>query len=210
MGIFGIASGILGQIGSAATPNPNKQQFKEGFQQLGQDLQSGNLSQAQSDFASLQQLLPSGQQSSLLTPVSGAQNSNPLAAAVSQLAQDLKSGNLTAEQSDFASFQQDLQQAGPQSGAAHGHHHHHHSDNDSSQSSSQPNSISTLFGQLGQDLQSGNVSAAQQAYSSLQQDFQQFVHSNSSSSSGAPSAASGASFSVSAQPNLPTKFAIKM
>ena len=44
MGIFGIASGILGQIGLAATPNPNKQQFKEGFQQLGQDLQSGNLS----------------------------------------------------------------------------------------------------------------------------------------------------------------------
>jgi len=198
MGIFGIASGILGQIGSAATPNPNKQQFKQGFQQLGHDLQSGNLSQAQSDFTSLQQLLPSGQQSSLLAPASGAQSSNPLAAAVSQLAQDLKSGNLTAAQSDLATVQQHLQQAGPQSGAAHGHHHHHHSDADSSQSSGQPNSISTLFGQLGQDLQSGNLSAAQQAYSSIQQDFQQFALNNSSSSSGASSAASGANFSVSA------------
>jgi len=198
MGIFGIASSILGQISSAATPNPNKQQFKQGFQQLGQDLQSGNLSQAQSDFTLLQQLLPSGQQNSLLAPASGAQSSNPLATAVSQLAQDLKSGNLTAAQSDLATVQQDMQQVGQQSGAAHGHHHRHHSDADSGQSSSQPNSISTLFGQLGQDLQSGNVSAAQQVYFSLQQDFQQFALNNSSSSSGAPSAASGANFSVSA------------
>ena len=199
MGIFGIASTILGQISSATTPNPHKQQVKQGFQLLGQDLQSGNLSQAQSDFASLQQLLPGGQQSSLLTPVSSAQSSNPLATAVSQLAQDLKSGNLTAAQSDFATVQQDLQQGGPQAGAAHGHHHHHHqSDGDSGQSSGQQNPISTLFGQLGQDLQSGNLSAAQQAYSSLQQDFQQFALNNSSTTSGAPTGASGANFSVSA------------
>jgi hypothetical protein len=198
MGIFGIASGILSQIGSATAQNPNKQQFKQGFQLLGQDLQSGYLSQAQSDFSSLQQLLPGGQQNSLLAPTSGTQGSNPLATAVSQLAQDLKSGNLTAAQSDFAAVQQDLQQAGPPVGAGHAHHHHHHSDADSGQSSSQPNSISTLFGQLGQDLQAGNVSAAQQAYSSLQQDFQQFALNNSSSSAGAPSAASGANFSVSA------------
>jgi outer membrane protein assembly factor BamD (BamD/ComL family) len=198
MGIFGIASTILGQISSATTPNPHKQQVKQGFQLLGQDLQSGNLSQAQSDFASLQQLLPGGRQSSQLTPVSSAQSSNPLATAVSQLAQDLKSGNLTAAQSDFATVQQNLQQAGPQAGAAHGHHHHHQSDGDSGQSSGQQNPISTMFGQLGQDLQSGNLSAAQQAYSSLQQDFQQFALNNSSAASGAPTGASGANFSVSA------------
>jgi hypothetical protein len=196
MGIFGVASSILGQIASATTPSPNKQQFKQGFQQLGQDLFSGNLSQAQSDFSSLQQLLPSGQQSSLLTPASGAQTSSPLGTAVSQLAQDLKSGNLTAAQSDFATVQQDLQQAGQQSGAAHGHHHRHHGGGESSQSSSQQDPISTLFGQLGQDLQAGNVAAAQQAYSSLQQDLQQFAFTNPSS--GAPSAASGAGLSVSA------------
>src|SRR5713226_1102218 len=101
MGVFGIASSILGQLSSAASQNPNKQRVKQGFQLLGQDLQSGNLSQAQSDFASLQQLLPGGQQSSLLSPASGAQSSNPLATAVSQLAQDLKSGNMTATQSDL-------------------------------------------------------------------------------------------------------------
>src|SRR5258708_2667838 len=198
MGIFGIASTKLGQISSATTSNPHNQQVKKGFQLLGQDLQSGNLSQAQSDFASLQQLLPGGQQRSLFTPASGALSTNPLATAVSQLAQDLKSGNLTAAQSDFATVQQNLQQAGPQAGAAHGHHHHHQSDGDSGQSSGQQNPISTLFGQLGQDLQSGNLSAAQQAYSSLQQDFQQFALNNSSASSGTPSNSTGASVNISA------------
>src|ERR1700692_3040981 len=112
MAIFGIANSILGQIASTTNSNPNKQQIKQVFQLLGQDLQSGNLSQAQSDFSSLQQLLPGGQQSSLLTPASGAQSSNPLATAVSQLAQDMKSGNATAIQSDLATVQQDVQQLG--------------------------------------------------------------------------------------------------
>lgn len=185
MGIFGIASGILGQIASAANPNPNKQQIKQGFQLLGRDLQSGNLSQAQSDFASLQQLIPGGQQNTLLAPTSGAQSGNPLATAVSQLAQDLKSGNLTAAQSDFANVQQDLQQANLRLGGPHGHHHRHHGSGDSSQSSSQQDPISTLFGQLGQDLQAGNIAAAQQAYASLQQDLQRFAPNNSSSTPGA-------------------------
>ena len=197
MGVFGIASSILGQIASATNQNPNKQQIKQGFQLLGQDLQSGNLSQAQSDFSSLQQLLPSGQQSSLLSPTSGAQSGSPLATAVSQLAQDLKSGNTAATQSDLATVQQDVQQLGPQRDAGHAHHHHHHG-GESSQSSSEQNALSTLFGQLSQQLQAGNLSGAQQAYSTMQQDFQQFALNNSSSSSGAPSAASGASLSVSA------------
>ena len=197
MGIFGIASTILGQIASVTNQNPNKQQFKQGFQQLGQDLQSGNLSQAQSDFSSLQQLLPTGQQSSLLTPASGAQSGSPLANAVSQLAQDLKSGNTAATQSDLATVQQDVQQLGQQRGAGNAHH-HHHPGGESSQSSSEQNALSMLFGQLGQQLQAGNLSGAQQAYSTMQQDFQQFTLNNSSSPSGAPSAASGANFSVSA------------
>jgi hypothetical protein len=196
MGVFGIASSILGQIASATNQNPNKQQIKQGFQLLGQDLQSGNMSQAQSDFSSLQQLLPSGQQSSLLSPASGAQSGSPLA-TVSQLAQDLKSGNTAATQSDLATVQQDVQQLGQQRGAGHAHHHHHHG-GESSQSSSEHNAPSTLFGQLGQQLQAGNLSGAQQAYSTMQQGFQQFALNNSSSSSGAPSAASGASLSVSA------------
>jgi outer membrane protein assembly factor BamD (BamD/ComL family) len=196
MSIFGVASTILGQLSSATTQNPNKQQFKQSFQQLGQDLQSGNLSQAQSDFSSLQQLLPSSQQTSLLSPTASTQSGNPLATAVSQLAQDMKSGNTAATQSDLATVQQDVQLLGQQQGAAHAHHHHHHGGGESSQSSSEQNTASTLFGQLGQDLQSGNLSAAQQAYSSIQQNYQLFGQNNSSTSSGAPSASANLSVSA--------------
>ena len=196
MSVTGIASSaILSQFQGLFSQN-NSQKLQQGFQQLSQDLQSGNLSQAQSDFSSLQQLLPSGAQSSATSSTSGAQSGNPLATAVSQLAQDLQSGNLTAAQSDLSTVQQDVNQTGQQQGAGHAHHHHHHSDG-SSQSSSEQNAISTLFGQLGQSLQSGNLTAAQQAYSSLQQDLQLFGAGNSTSSSASSSAAS-ANLSVSA------------
>jgi hypothetical protein len=90
-----------------------------------------------------------------------------MAQAFAQLAQDLKSGNLSAAQQDFSTIQQAMQSAS----AAHGHHHHHHSE--SSQESSSENPISQMFSQLGQDLQSGNLTAAQQDFASLQQQFQQ-------------------------------------
>ena len=201
MSVLGIASSsIFSQISSLATQQSKSQKLQQGFQQLGQDLQSGNVSQAQSDFSSLQQLLPGGQQNSGAASTSGAQSSNPLATAVSQLAQDLKSGNLTAAQSDLANVQQDVQQSNQQQGAGQAHHHHHHhgGSENSSQSSSEQNAISTLFGQLGQSLQSGNLSAAQQAYSSLQQDLQQFGGSSNATSSAASSTSTSANLSVSA------------
>ena len=43
---------------STQSVQSKKQQFEKEFQQLGTDLQSGNLSAAQSDFATLQQLGP--------------------------------------------------------------------------------------------------------------------------------------------------------
>ena len=193
MSVLGIASAVLSQLDSFAGQNKSHQ-LKQGFQQLGRDLQSGNLSQAQSDIASLQNLIPGGQPSSATVFATSVPGGSPLATAVAQLAQDLKSGNLTAAQSDIANVKQDVQQLGQQQqGAGQAHHHHHHGD--ASQSSSQPNDISTLFGQLGQSLQAGNLSAAQQAYSSLQQDFQQFTAANSANAS---SSASAANLSVSA------------
>lgn len=189
MTVVGIASSILSQIDSFASHNKPKQ-LNQGFQRIGQDLQSGNLSQAQSDFASLQQLLPGAQQNSAVASTSGAQGGNPLATAVSQLAKDLQSGNVNAAQSDLATVQQDLQQASQQR-AAQAHHHHHHG---GSGESSQQNDMSTLFNQLGRSLQSGNLSAAQQAYSSLQQDFLQSGFGGSSASS----APATANYSVSA------------
>jgi len=173
MSVLGIANNIISQLDALASQGKSHQ-LQQGFQQLTQDLQSGNLSQAQSDFDSLQQILPGNPQNFAVASASGSQSSNPLATAVSQLANDLRSGNVNAAQSDLATVQQDVQQLNQAqgNGRAHSRHHLHSGSGDSSQSSpGDANSVSTLFGQLGRSLQSGRLSAAQQAYASLQQDF---------------------------------------
>jgi protein subunit release factor A len=158
------------------TPSAQKtlQQIQSQFQQLGQDLQAGNLAQAQADFATLTQELPSAQQQS-----SAATNTNSIAQEFQTLGQDLQAGNLTAAQQDFATIQQDAQLASA-SGQTQTHHHGHHHGASSTQQES--NTLAQAFGALGQALQSGNLSSAQQAYASLQQDLQQFLPNFSSSS----------------------------
>ncbi len=146
----------------------NRQKFQKEFQQLGQDLQSGNLSAAQSDFATLQGL---GPQSS---STSSTQSTSPMATELTQLSKDLQSGNVTAAQQDYTTLQQDFQSQAAQSG---GHYHHHHSS-----SSSDSNSFSQLLSQLGQALQTGNLGAAQQAYTTMQQTMQQFETSGTAAS----------------------------
>lgn len=99
-----------------------------------------------------------------------------------QLGQDLQSGNLSAAQQDFAKLQQDS----PTAVKSLIHHRHPHRMSGANGSNSDANEVSQLFSQLGQDLQSGNVSAAQQAYSSLLQDLPQL--STASAQAGASSA----------------------
>jgi|SRR5579862_9017241 len=156
MSVSGISNSNLFDSTNQTVQN-KMQQFQKEFQQLGQDLQSGNMSAAQSDFVTLQQL---GSQNSA-TATSSAQSNSPLAQAFNQLAQDLKSGNISAAQQDFTQIQQALQNQGSQS---HGHHHHHGGGG---------SEMSQLFEQLGQALQSGDLSSAQAAYSSLEQTFPQ-------------------------------------
>jgi outer membrane protein assembly factor BamD (BamD/ComL family) len=145
----------------------NNQKFKQDFAQLGQDLQSGNLTAAQSDMSTLEQLKPQA--------TTSTQN-NPVAQAFNQLSRDLQSGNVSAAQQDYTTIQQDIQKHVSQT------HHHHHGSRGGESSQ-----ISQLFQQLGQDLQSGNLSSAQNDYATLQQDLQQLgqqeVQSQSSQSS---------------------------
>jgi outer membrane protein assembly factor BamD (BamD/ComL family) len=197
MSVSGVSSNNLFAAYSPAAAQNKFQQIQQDSRQLGQDLQAGNLSQAQSDFSALQQLLP-GQQSTASGTQSGSPSSNPISKAVAQLGQDLQAGNLSAAKSDFATLQQDLQQGGV---STHRFHHHHHGGPILEGQGGQ-NNPATLFGELGQELQSGNLSAAQQTYSTLQQDFLQFIGSNASSAtSGAGASAStatSASLNVSA------------
>jgi len=157
MSTSGISSNSLFSYDSQSVQN-KWQQVRQDFQQLGQDLQSGNLSAAQQDLVTLQQLHSEGNS----TSTSQTQSQNPVQQDFSQLAQDLQSGNLSAAQQDYTKIQQDLQSQGAQA-----HHHHHHSGGDGS------SQISQLFQQLGQDIQSGNLSSAQQTFATLQQDLQQ-------------------------------------
>jgi hypothetical protein len=121
MSIIGILASNFFSAGSAQhTANAGQcsqnglsrfEQIKAEFQQLGQDLQSGNLTQAQSDFAALSQNLPGATQS-IATNTSTTPGTSTLAQAFNTLAQDLQTRNLSGAQSAFATLQNDLQQIG--------------------------------------------------------------------------------------------------
>jgi len=166
MSVAGIFSSSLLNFNTQSIQNQGiqsqKQQFQTEFQQLGQDLQSGNLSAAQADFATLQQLRPQ------TNSTSSSQSNSPIAQEFNQLSQDLQSGNISAAQQDYAKIQQDLQNQ------VQGHHHHHHHGGGAGEA----NSLSQELSVLGQALQAGSLSSAQQAYSALQQDFPQLVQNN--------------------------------
>ncbi len=152
MSVVGILSSLFTNT-TLQNVSSKKQQFQAEFKQLGEDLQSGNLTAAQTDFAALQKDSPQ------LTSTSS--QSSPIALELKQLAQDLQSGNTTAAQQDFANLQQSFQSQGTQS------HHHHHGGGGQEQSS-----VSQLFSQLAQNLQTGNQADALQAYTGLQNAFQ--------------------------------------
>jgi hypothetical protein len=181
-------------------PPSSLQKIEKEFQQLGSDLQSGNLTAAQADFVTLQQDLPQTSSSSAQT------SSNPIEQAFSQLSQDLKAGNLTAAQQDFQTIQQDFQNRGPQwsqpaqgTEGEEGHRHDHHFHNESGSSSgNQSGSISQLMSKLGQELQSGDLTSAQQTFTSLQSAFGQFdPNGEQQSSTASDSTSSTASDSTS-------------
>ena len=198
MSIVGIAGSNLFQNTVAQQTQNRFQQIQSQFQKLGQDLQSGNLTQAQSDFATLTQELPNGVHFSASSATSAASatassNSNPILAAFQSLGKDLQSGNLTAAQQDFATIQQSAQQAQAVGQPHHGHHRHHSAGAETGANSP----ISTLqqdFTSLGQALQSGSLPTAQQAYASLQSELQQFLPtfaSTSATSASSPASAAG-------------------
>ena len=129
----------------------NLQQFQQQFQELGSDLQTGNLSSANTQFAALQALVPGSQ--------SASQSQSPIVQTFNQLGQDIQSGGLTAAQQDYGTLKTDLNKIA----LNHGHHRVH-----------DPMETAQGNDQLGQTLQASNASSAQSAYSSLLQGIQQY------------------------------------
>ena len=124
MSVTGITS-----INSAQLANfqSNFQKVQSEFKQLGQDLQSGNLTQAQADFITLSQSLTSppnfvGPNAVTQSPNAHSASSSHhrvhLHQALSQLGQALQAGNLSAAQQAFATMEQIWKQFG--SSAANG------------------------------------------------------------------------------------------
>lgn len=177
MSVSGILNSALFGIGAHLFQN-RMQKMQTEFQQLGQDLQSGKLSAAQADFATLQQLQPP------TSSTASTQSANSITQDFAQLAADLKAGNTAAAQKDYAQIQKDLQTQAPTT------RHHHHRHGGGADGSTE---IGQLFSQLGQALRSGNLSTAQRAYAGLQQDFRQYAHTNA-----LPTQSDSAGISVSA------------
>jgi len=158
MSVSGISSGSsLSQ--TMQTWQAQAQKIQTEFQQLGQDLQAGNITQAQSDFSTLSQNISSPMQTN-----------SSVSQAFAALGTALQSGNLAAAQKAYTTLQQDVQQTGQS------HPHHHHAGGSSQTNSSSSGSmLSQLFGSLGSALQSGSLSTAKTAYSALTQDLQQLT-----------------------------------
>jgi hypothetical protein len=108
----------------------------------------------------------------------------------------LQSGNLSAAQKDYATIHQDFQQQG----ANRPHSHHQHCGGaGGGLGGEEQQQINTALSSLAQALQSGNLSRAQSAFATLQQDLEQiggFSSSPSGSSTGT-SASSSTSSSLS-------------
>ncbi len=185
MSISGIPNSIFSPSQSSSATNTIQQEF----QQLGQSLQSGNLSSAQSEFATLQQAFSQAGSSSTATTASGstatgtastAANSNSIVQPFNQLASDLKSGNLTAAQKDYSSIQRDFRAKG---GPVRNHLHNHHrvstgglgSEPTSGIDGTSQNSLLQDLTQASQMGLSSTPAVAQQAYATLQQELQQFA-----------------------------------
>lgn len=151
-------------IDSQGARNSQAQQFGQEFQQLGQDLQSGNLVAAQNDLSTLLQLGPqSGTNASV-------RSGDPLSQQFQRMSPALQASNLPPAQQNYPSILQGFESLTALFRA-----HHHHAAVVGSATATNGGEINQLFGQLRQALQSGSLSAAQQAYTSLQQDFQGFA-----------------------------------
>jgi len=118
----GLSINSLNNYYSSSYAQNNASAAQTDFQNLGQALQSGNISAAQTAFAALQETYQ-GQSPASSSSSSSSQSpstSNPITTDLNALASALSSGNLSTAQSAYTQLQKDMQTQGS------GHHHHHH------------------------------------------------------------------------------------
>lgn len=175
MSISGISSDPTVSQNYASSPF---QQIRKDFAALGKALQSGNVSDAQAAYTTLQTDMQAAGQSGT---GANSQFSTDLAAVGAALGFSSNSstpgqgGSIPAAQTAFNTLQSDMQQArqtqgGQQTQKTHHHHHHHHGGGTQNAQNTTSNPLSDLAA-IGNALQSGNLSGAQSAFQTLQQDM---------------------------------------
>ena len=137
---------VAGGISQLCTLQNQYQRVHNQFKQLGQGLQAGALTKAQTDFVTLSQ--------SAASQLSG---SSPLAQALNNVDTALRSGDLSAAQQAFALVNKVGACAVP-----HGPH-----------VPPMGGKLSQGLAQLGQALQSGDLSGARQAFAAVQEVWRQ-------------------------------------
>jgi hypothetical protein len=172
MSTSALSFNLLSDLSLQQRHNP-LQQIRQDFNQLSTALQSGDLSGAQSAYASIQQLLQGGANSTTANPSNTIQND------FSALGQALQTGDLSQAQSAFSQLQQDFQATRKEQATPEVRDQYVAS---SSQSTLTPaQQVQQEYAQLASALRSGNLSGAQSAFSSLQQALQNQGTPNSSS-----------------------------
>jgi len=164
MSISALSSNLVTDLSQPQWQNPFKE-IRQDFQQLAGALQSGDLSGAQSAYSSIQQLLQAS------TNSSNSSSPTTIQSDFATLGQALASGSLSQAQSAFSQLQTDFQAArqsrdGAVNGPTPG------QDQYVPSSSQGPNAVGQAlqdYTQLASDIQSGNLTDAQAAYTSLQQ-----------------------------------------
>ena len=183
MSISPLSTNLVSDLSQQHRQNPF-QEIKQDFSQLASALQSGNLTDAQSAYSNIQQLLGGNQNSS--SSNAGSNGSNPIQNDFAALGQALQSGDLTQAQSAFSQLQTDVQSA-------------RQANQNPAPPVAQDQFVSTTpqtltpaeqvqqdYTHLAGAIQSGNLTGAQTAFTALQQALQ----TQNSTASGTTSPAS--------------------
>jgi hypothetical protein len=116
------------------------QQQMQDFKGLGGALRSGDISSAQSAFATLQKDLQSAQPNGKTSPL--LDENSTVGKDFKALEDALQSGDVKTAQDAFATLKKDIRSAKK----AHGHHHHHRVDNDGEANDGESSTAGTTTG----------------------------------------------------------------
>jgi hypothetical protein len=154
------------------------QRVRKDFAALKTSLASGDLTAAQNAFTTLQkdmQAIGQAQSSQQTATTTASPGSSPLDTDLAAIGTALQNGDVQGAQSAFATLQKDMQQmrqtqGGQQAQRAHHHHHHHHGGGAQNAQNATSNPFNDLAA-INSALQNGDLSGAQKAFVTLQQDL---------------------------------------